>query len=63
MADLIVEAVKADLDARSARGIEKYGVTLCQHDLPLAEWLEHAYHEALDHALYLKRAMREIDNG
>lgn len=58
--DSIVEAVKADLDARSQLGIAKYGVTLDRTDLGLGQWLQHAYEEALDHALYLKRAMVEM---
>ncbi len=56
--DPIVQAVQADLEQRSRRGIEKYGVTLARTDLGLKDWLQHAYEEALDHALYLKRAMQ-----
>ena len=60
MDDPIVAAVKADLDARSRRGLEKYGTTTADNPLPLKDWLQHAYEEALDHAIYLKRAMAEI---
>ena len=59
--DTIVEMVRADLLSRSERGVKKYGMTLCENKLPLREWLQHAYEEALDEALYLKRAMQEID--
>ena len=61
--DKIVEQVRGDLLARSKRGIEKYGVTMDREDLNLLEWLQHAYEETLDKALYLKRAMKEIENG
>ena len=63
MTDPIVSAVKADLDARSARWQAKYATTLARHDLSLADWLNHAYEEALDMALYLKRAMAETRAG
>ncbi len=59
MPDPIVEAVRSDLDARSARGVSKYGTTLARTDLSLRDWLQHAYEEALDLALYLRRAMDE----
>lgn len=61
--DPIVAAVRADLLRRSAAGIAKYGTTLARTDFPLREWLRMAYEEALDHALYLKRAMVEMDAG
>jgi hypothetical protein len=54
-ADPIVEAVRADLAARSALGQAKYGTTLARTDLTRAQWLTHAYQEALDLALYLRR--------
>ena len=49
--------VRADLLARSERGQAKYGVTLARTDLSRVEWLRHAYEEALDLALYLRRLM------
>lgn len=59
--DPIVHAVKSDLDARSRRGMEKYGTTLARTDLSRKQWLQHAYEEALDHALYLKKLI-ELEN-
>jgi len=59
--DPIVESVREDLSARSVRGIKKYGTTLADNNLSLREWLQHAYEECLDEALYLKRAMQEHD--
>lgn len=57
-----VEArVAADIAARQQVGILKYGTTVADNPLPLREWLEHAYQEALDLPIYLKRAIEEID--
>ena len=50
----------ADIAARQQFGIKKYGVSVEANPLPLVAWLEHAYFEALDHAVYLKRAMEEV---
>ena len=58
--DLIVKEVRKDLKARSNVGIKKYGVTLDRKDLDLLDWLQHAYEECLDQALYLKRAIKEL---
>jgi hypothetical protein len=38
-------------------GIAKYGVTVEQSDEKFKAWLQHAYEEALDMAVYLKRAI------
>jgi hypothetical protein len=53
--------VCADIAARQQVGIQKYGQTLAENPLGLKDWLQHAYHEALDKALYLKRAMAALD--
>ena len=58
-----VEAkVCADVAARQRLGIAKYGMTVSDNPLSTREWLQHAYEEALDMAVYLKRAMDEIDS-
>lgn len=61
MTDPVVEAVRADLLQRSAKGIAKYGVTLDRRDLSLRDWLQHAYEETLDQANYLKCAILELE--
>ena len=61
MKDTIVESVRVDLLNRSEVGIKKYGVTLQRTDLNLKDWLNHAYEECLDQALYLKRSILEIE--
>jgi hypothetical protein len=59
----IEDLVCGDIARRQPVGIAKYGQTLAANPLPLSAWLEHAYQEALDLALYLRRAMHESDRG
>jgi hypothetical protein len=47
---------------RQQVGIRKYGQTVDQNPLPLRDWLQHALEEALDQAIYLQRAIDEIDS-
>lgn len=54
-------AVCDDIARRQALGVAKYGTTVAANPLPLRAWLEHAYQEALDAAIYLKRAMDVMD--
>ena len=49
-----------DIETRQEMGISKYGTTVADNDLELVEWLQHAYEECLDQAVYLKRAIFEI---
>jgi hypothetical protein len=57
-----IEAIVcADITRRQALGIAKYGTTVAENPLSLREWLNHAYEETLDKAVYLRRAMAEID--
>jgi acyl carrier protein len=55
--------VIADITDRQRKGISKYGVTVEANRLSLKEWLEHAYLECLDQAVYLKRAIEEIEKS
>lgn len=55
--------VCADITARQTKGVAKYGTSVRDNPLPLREWLEHAYEENLDAAIYLKRAMQEQDDN
>lgn len=54
----LLQAVIDDLVAREERGKAKYNTTMDRTDLTHQEWLQHAYEEALDMALYLKKAMQ-----
>lgn len=40
---------------RSKVGVEKYGTTLDENDIPIKEWIQHAKEEAMDMANYLER--------
>ena len=51
-----------DIIARQQKGIKKYGTTVAENPLSHKEWLQHAYEEALDMAIYLRRAIEEIEN-
>ena len=57
-----VEAeVCADIARRQAFGENKYGMIAAENPSSLRAWLHHAYEETLDKAVYLKRAIAEID--
>jgi hypothetical protein len=49
-----------DIARRQLIGLSKYGVTVSENPLGLIAWLQHAYEETLDQAVYLKRAMAEL---
>lgn len=51
-----------DIARRQQVGLIKYGTSIRDNPLELKQWLQHAYEEVLDQAVYLKRAMEEIDN-
>lgn len=53
--------VCADIKARQQMGIDKYKTTVAKNPLELKQWLQHAYEETLDKAIYLKRAMQDLD--
>ena len=46
---------------RQSLGITKYGQTVENNPLPLRLWLQHALEECLDQAVYLQRAIEEMD--
>jgi hypothetical protein len=47
-----------DLLAREEKGIKEYGTTMDRNDLSEIEWLQHAYEEALDLSIYLKKLIK-----
>lgn len=57
----IESIVCKDIADRQVFGINKYKNTVANNPLSLREWLKHAYEEHLDAAIYLRRAMDEID--
>lgn len=58
--DANVESVREKLRQRAEIGLAKYGVTTERKDLDLRAWMQHAQEEAMDLAVYLERAMKEI---
>lgn len=54
--------VICDIKRRQKSGIEKYKTTVGNSPGGLRYWLNHAYEETLDKAIYLKRAIQEIDH-
>jgi len=56
MSNILDETIK-DLYKREIRGLREYGTTMDRTDLTQQEWLQHAYEEALDLSLYLKKIM------
>jgi hypothetical protein len=59
-ADIEAE-VCADILERQKKGMAKYGTTVADNPLSLRQWLQHAYEEHLDAAIYLRRAIQELD--
>lgn len=57
----VLTSVINDLKSREQRGLDKYGTTVDRTDLNLRDWLQHAYEEALDEAMYLKKAITMLD--
>jgi len=50
-----------DIASRQELGIRKYGTTVSDNPLELLEWLQHAYEEALDMAIYLRRTIEQLE--
>ena len=63
ISDPVVHGVCRLLLSRSAVGIKKYGTTTADNPLELRAWLQHALEECLDQAVYLRRAIIEIESG
>lgn len=61
MATGIEAQVCHDISQRQRMGIAKYGTTVAANPLPIRDWLQHAYEECLDQAVYLRRAIAEVD--
>lgn len=53
----VYKEVITDLISREKMGRIKYGTTVDNANLSEKEWMQHAYEEALDFAIYLKRMM------
>lgn len=51
-----------DLLFREEKGKLEYGTTMDRKDLTEEQWLQHAYEEALDLAIYLKKIIKTRKN-
>jgi hypothetical protein len=54
---LVIQNIKD----RQQLGLKKYGRTVSGNPLTQRQWIQHAYEEALDMAIYLRRLMQEMD--
>jgi hypothetical protein len=52
-----------DIAARQRVGVKKYGVSVEANLLDHHGWLQHAYEECLDMAVYLRRAMDGMEKN
>lgn len=50
-----------DIAKRQAHGIAKYGKTVSDNPLELKAWVQHAYEECLDQAIYLRKIIEELE--
>ena len=50
-----------DIKERQQLGLNKYGTSVAKNPLELRQWLQHSYEEKLDDAVYMKRAIQELD--
>lgn len=58
----IMYSIIDDLLAREEKGKIEYGTTMDRQDLTEEQWLQHAYEEALDLAIYLKKIIKTKQN-
>ena len=58
--DPVVDAVVLRMQTRSKEGIIKFGVTLEDQTMSPIEAIDNAIEEALDTAVYLEKAKREL---
>jgi hypothetical protein len=50
-----------DIARRQLVGLTKYGMSVVDNPAEFRAWLVHAYEETLDKAIYLKRAIYELE--
>lgn len=58
----ILYSIIDDLLIREDKGLKEYGTTMDRTDLSEHDWLQHAYEEALDLAIYLKKIIKTKQN-
>jgi len=55
--------VTKDIAMRQQWGLAKYKTTVADNPLSRKQWLQHAYEEALDLAVYLKKVITDETNA
>jgi len=55
--------VCADIAQRQQLGLAKYGMSVADNPAIFSAWLQHAYEECLDQAVYLKKAIELHDQA
>ena len=58
----ILYSIIDDLISREDKGLKEYGITMDRTDLTEQDWLQHAYEEALDLSIYLKKIIKTKQN-
>jgi hypothetical protein len=58
----ILYSIIDDLISREDKGLKEYGTTMDRTDLSEEDWLQHAYEEALDLSIYLKKIIKTKQN-
>jgi hypothetical protein len=58
----VLDKVISDLEDREALGINKYGTDCDRADYELIDWLQEAYEETLDKAMYLQAAIKKLQS-
>jgi hypothetical protein len=58
--DDLWNAVIEDMKSRQEKGLKEYGVPVIANSLSLLQWLQHAYEETLDKAVYIRAAIEKI---
>ena len=61
--DPIVNTVISKFIARSAQGMEKYGMSMAENNNLKVEWIEDTQEELMDAILYLQKLKEEMING
>ena len=59
----VEESVIAKIRQRRDLGRKKYGVSMERTDLSVPQWLQHAQEEAMDLAIYLEKAIQEMNRA
>lgn len=52
-----------DIARRQEFGFAKYRISVSDNPLQAAQWARHAYEEALDQAIYLRRLVEELERS